>query len=366
MLCVSVRTYGRWSFARRCWSARSPSPGAARIPLRRPRHRSPPRAHRPQPRPQTSTARESRPRMPSPRTGCRTAALTPSSASARSTRSTRATSQSSGSRGTTTSARTRGVEATPLVVDGVMYTTSAWSIVYALDAKTGRELWVYDPQVPKRWGQYACCDVVNRGVAAWNGRVYVGTLDGRLVAIDAATGKLAWEKITVDQSLPYTITGAPRVVNGKVIIGNGGAEYGVRGYVTAYDADDGRPSLAVLHGARRPGERVRGEDPRDGRDDLERRMVEGRRRRHRMGRAGVRPRAQPPLHRHRQRQPVGARHPQPRRRRQSVPLLDRRGQRGHGRVRVALPDDAARELGLHGDAAADPRESRDRRPRARA
>jgi quinohemoprotein ethanol dehydrogenase len=134
---------------------------------------------------------------------------------------------------------TRGVEATPLVVDGVLYTTSAWSIVYALDAKTGRELWVYDPQVPKRWGQYACCDVVNRGVAIWNGRVYVGTLDGRLVALDAATGQLAWEKLTVDQSLPYTITGAPRVVNGRVIIGNGGAEYGVRGYVTAYDAASG-------------------------------------------------------------------------------------------------------------------------------
>ncbi len=87
---------------------------------------------------------------------------------------------------------TRGVEATPLVVDGVMYTTSAWSIVYALDAKTGKELWVYDPKVPKRWGQYACCDVVNRGVAVWGGKVYVGTLDGRLDAIDAATGKLVW------------------------------------------------------------------------------------------------------------------------------------------------------------------------------
>jgi glucose dehydrogenase len=88
---------------------------------------------------------------------------------------------------------TRGVEATPLVVDGVMYTTSAWSIVYALDAKTGRELWVYDPKVPKRWGQFACCDVVNRGVAVWGGKVFVGTLDGRLDAIDAATGKLVWE-----------------------------------------------------------------------------------------------------------------------------------------------------------------------------
>ena len=133
----------------------------------------------------------------------------------------------------------RGVEATPLVVDGVMYTTSAWSIVYALDAKTGRELWVYDPQVPKRWGQFACCDVVNRGVAVWGGKVFVGTLDGRLDALDAATGKLVWEKVTVDQSLPYTITGAPRVFNGKVVIGNGGAEYGVRGYATAYDAATG-------------------------------------------------------------------------------------------------------------------------------
>jgi PQQ-dependent dehydrogenase (methanol/ethanol family) len=166
-------------------------------------------------------------------------ALTPSSASARSTRSTRGNVGELGLAWYYDLGTTRGVEATPLVVDGVMYTTSAWSIVYALDAKTGREIWVYDPHVPKRWGQYACCDVVNRGVAAWNGRVYVGTLDGRLVAIDAATGKLAWEKTTVDQSLPYTITGAPRVVNGKVVIGNGGAEYGVRGYVTAYDAATG-------------------------------------------------------------------------------------------------------------------------------
>ena len=134
----------------------------------------------------------------------------------------------------------RGVEATPLAVDGVLYTTSAWSLVYALDARTGRQLWSWDPKVPKRWGQYACCDVVNRGVAVWQGRVYVGTLDGRLVALDAATGTPVWSVVTLDQSKPYTITGAPRVVNGKVIIGNGGAEYGVRGYVTAYDADTGK------------------------------------------------------------------------------------------------------------------------------
>ncbi len=134
----------------------------------------------------------------------------------------------------------RGIEATPLVIDGRMYTTSAWSVVYALDAKTGKELWVYDPEVPKSWGAVACCDVVNRGVAAWGDKVYVGTIDGRLIAIDAKTGEKAWEVNTIDRDKPYTITGAPRAVKGKVIIGNGGAELGVRGYVTAYDAETGK------------------------------------------------------------------------------------------------------------------------------
>jgi quinohemoprotein ethanol dehydrogenase len=133
----------------------------------------------------------------------------------------------------------RGMEATPIVVDGMMYVTSAWSVVYALDAKTGERKWKYDPQVDRARGQKACCDVVNRGVALWEGKVYVGTIDGRLVALNANDGSVAWEKVTVDQSRPYTITGAPRVVKGKVIIGNGGAELGVRGYVTAYDAKTG-------------------------------------------------------------------------------------------------------------------------------
>jgi quinohemoprotein ethanol dehydrogenase len=133
----------------------------------------------------------------------------------------------------------RGAEATPIVVDGVMYVTSAWSIVYALDAATGRELWVFDPEVPRARGASACFDVGNRGVAVWNGRVYVGTLDGRLVALNARTGAKVWEAVTVDQSRPYTITGAPRAARGLVFIGNGGAEYGVRGYVSAYDADTG-------------------------------------------------------------------------------------------------------------------------------
>lgn len=133
----------------------------------------------------------------------------------------------------------RGVEATPLVVDGVMYATSAWSVVHAVDAKTGESLWTYDPQVDKRVGVKACCDVVNRGVAVFEGQVFVGVLDGRLEALDAQSGDLQWSVVTVDQSKPYTITGAPRVVDGKVLIGNGGSELGVRGYLSAYDASSG-------------------------------------------------------------------------------------------------------------------------------
>ncbi|HKP64436.1 MAG TPA: PQQ-dependent dehydrogenase, methanol/ethanol family [Polyangiales bacterium] len=134
----------------------------------------------------------------------------------------------------------RGQEATPLIIDGVMYTTSAWSKVQAIDAASGKLLWQYDPFVPGKTGVRACCDVVNRGVAAWKGRLYVGTLDGRLVALDAASGKPVWEVVTVDQTKPYTVTGAPRIVKGHVLIGNGGAEFGVRGYISAYDADSGK------------------------------------------------------------------------------------------------------------------------------
>ena len=134
---------------------------------------------------------------------------------------------------------TRGLEATPIVVDGTMFSTGPWSVVWAHDARTGELIWEYDPEVPKPYGKFACCDVVNRGVAAWQGRIYVGTIDGRLIALDAASGTPAWEVQTTDPERAYTITGAPRIVNGKVIIGNGGAEYGVRGYITAYDATTG-------------------------------------------------------------------------------------------------------------------------------
>ena len=134
----------------------------------------------------------------------------------------------------------RGQEATPLVADGVLYTTSTWSKVFAFDAKTGRQLWAYDPQVPGEKGFDACCDVVNRGVALWKGKVYVGALDGRLIALDAKTGKVVWSVQTTDPKQPYTITAAPRAVKGKILIGNGGAEYPVRGYLSAYDAQTGK------------------------------------------------------------------------------------------------------------------------------
>ncbi len=134
----------------------------------------------------------------------------------------------------------RGVEATPIVVDGVMFVTASWSVVHALDAVTGEELWVYDPQVPRDYAYKGCCDVVNRGVALYEGRVFVGAYDGYLHAIDAATGERLWKTDTIEnREMSYTITGAPRVIDGKVIIGNGGAEFGVRGYVSAYEAETG-------------------------------------------------------------------------------------------------------------------------------
>ena len=134
----------------------------------------------------------------------------------------------------------RGLEATPLVVDGVMYATASWSVTYAIDARTGKQLWKYDPEVHRKYDNLACCDVVNRGAAFYKGKVIVGVLDGRLVALDSNSGKVAWQTTTVDQTQPFTITGAPRIAKGKVIIGNGGAEYGVRGYVSAYDAETGK------------------------------------------------------------------------------------------------------------------------------
>jgi quinohemoprotein ethanol dehydrogenase len=134
----------------------------------------------------------------------------------------------------------RGLEATPLVANGVLYATADWSNVFAVDARTGRELWRWDAKAIRVRGYRACCDVVNRGVALYRDKLYVGVIDGRLAALDAATGAVRWEVQTTPIGEPYTITGAPRVVDGKVIIGNGGAELGVRGFVSAYDAETGK------------------------------------------------------------------------------------------------------------------------------
>ena len=133
----------------------------------------------------------------------------------------------------------RGVEATPLAFDGVLYNVSAWNVATAHDAVTGEVLWQYDPEVPREWGRYACCEPVSRGLAAWKDSIVIATLDGRLIALDAATGQPRWSVQTFDKTMPYSITGAPRVFDGKVVVGNGGADMGVRGFVSAWDADDG-------------------------------------------------------------------------------------------------------------------------------
>ncbi|AOX21060.1 PQQ-dependent dehydrogenase, methanol/ethanol family [Kozakia baliensis] len=140
----------------------------------------------------------------------------------------------------------RGQEGTPLIVDGVMYATTNWSKMKALDAATGKLIWAYDPKVPGNIADKGCCDTVNRGAAYWNGKVYFGTFDGRLIALDAKTGKLVWSVYTIPKEAElghqrsYTIDIAPRVVKGRVIIGNGGAEFGARGFVSAFDAETGK------------------------------------------------------------------------------------------------------------------------------
>lgn len=136
---------------------------------------------------------------------------------------------------------TRGLESTPVMVDGVLYATGTVGQVYALDAATGKKLWVFEPEVPGEAMAKACCDTVNRGVAVWDGLVYVTTLDGRMFALDAKSGKEAWQADTIiDHKRLYTSTGAPRVAGNVVVIGNAGADFDARGYVTAYDLKTGK------------------------------------------------------------------------------------------------------------------------------
>ncbi|OJW75897.1 MAG: quinohemoprotein alcohol dehydrogenase [Sphingomonadales bacterium 63-6] len=134
----------------------------------------------------------------------------------------------------------RGVQASPLVVDGVLYNESIYNVVTAYDGKTGRKLWTFDPKVGPEWARLACCGPSARGIAAWNGKIYIAALDGRLIAIDAKDGHEIWTSQTFPEGQEYSITGAPRVYDGKVVIGNGGADYGSRGFVTAWDAETGK------------------------------------------------------------------------------------------------------------------------------
>jgi alcohol dehydrogenase (cytochrome c)/quinohemoprotein ethanol dehydrogenase len=134
----------------------------------------------------------------------------------------------------------RGQEATAIVVDGVLYVSTAWSIVKAFDAATGALRWSYDPQVPREKLVDVCCDAVNRGVAVYKGKVFVGTLAGQVVALDAATGKVVWDVQSIPEGSHMAITGAPRIVKGKVVIGAAGSEYFSRGYLAAFDAATGK------------------------------------------------------------------------------------------------------------------------------
>ena len=134
------------------------------------------------------------------------------------------------------------MQSTPLVIDGVLYFTDPWSVAYALDAVTGEEIWRFDPETDRRSMRYSCCGgAVNRGLAAYKGRLYFATFDARLIAIDQATGEKVWDVDTghYPSHSPYTITGATRAVAGKVFIGQSSSEWGLRGYLSAYDADTG-------------------------------------------------------------------------------------------------------------------------------
>lgn len=133
----------------------------------------------------------------------------------------------------------RGVEATPIYADGVLYNTLPFNVTIAYDARTGERLWTYDPQVPREMARYACCEPVSRGLAMWRDRIVIATLDGRLIALDKTSGKPVWTTRTFDHDMPYAITGAPRVFGDKVVVGQSGGDFGVRGFVAAYDAATG-------------------------------------------------------------------------------------------------------------------------------
>ncbi|HWW78823.1 MAG TPA: PQQ-dependent dehydrogenase, methanol/ethanol family, partial [Steroidobacteraceae bacterium] len=136
----------------------------------------------------------------------------------------------------------RGVEATPLMIDGILYNISAWDITTAYEAASGKVLWTFDPKIAPEWARLACCGPVSRGLAAWAGNIIIAALDGRLIALDAKSGKPVWTTQTIEKGQPLSLTGAPRIAAGQVVIGNAGGDFGARGYISAYDALTGKPT----------------------------------------------------------------------------------------------------------------------------
>jgi PQQ-dependent dehydrogenase (methanol/ethanol family) len=134
-----------------------------------------------------------------------------------------------------------GYQSTPLVIDGVIYMTAPWSSLYAFDARSGKQLWKVDPKAPREMAATSiCCNISNRGAAYADGKIIWGTIDGRLMAVDAKSGKKVWEARVADPKLQYSITGAPRIADGLVYIGVGGAEFYTRGFLVAHDVKTGK------------------------------------------------------------------------------------------------------------------------------
>jgi quinohemoprotein ethanol dehydrogenase len=234
----------------------------------------------------------------------------------------------------------------PLAVDGVVYFTVGQSIVHAVDAQSGKLLWRYDPEVTKVAGRKLRITWGPRGIAYWAGRIYVGTTDGRLIAIDAHDGQRVWSTLTVDPDNEMTITGPPRAFNGKVLIGNAGSEFGAnRGYVTAYDAETVQQ---VWRFYIVPG------NPANGFEDDAMKMAAATWTGEwwKVGGGGQAWNAltydpsSTASTSAREWWPVESQDPQPGRRRQPVPVLDRRARCRHRPLRLALPDDAGRDVGF--------------------
>ena len=242
-----------------------------------------------------------------------------------------------------------GFECTPLVIDGIMYVTTPWNHAYAIDCKTGSQLWHYQKSLPENLA--LCCDAVNRGFAAWGDRLYMATLDAHLVCLDRNTGEEVWDMpitVTGDDGkevgdiykMAYSATVAPLVIKGKVIIGISGAEYGIRGFIDAYDAKTGKrlwrfytvPSRRRQVGARPEGP-----------GDLGRQLLADRRRLG-LGHRHLRSRAQHPLLG--RRQPLARLQRRGPQGRQPLHLLDPGPQPRRRLLQVALPEQPARRLGL--------------------